>query len=833
MRTAGFGVRPNQRVCLYLKSVGFRISIVATLVLAAAFGLGAAAGPSVRGRVTDPAGLPLPGVAVTLVPVAGGPALLAVTDAQGTFAADAPAGRYRLRAEISGFEPAEQSLTVLPGAPLNLSIGLRLAAFEQQITVHEDAPQPVLGVPRPDAPVTATREVVDSGMLPNSQYDDVLPLLPNVVRGPDGLISVAGASAPQGGLLVNGVNLADPISGEAVLLLPLKAIESVDVFSGGYAADAGRATGGVTSVHTRSGGDRWHASANSFFPRLRFVGGAVHGVDSWEPNVGASGPIVRGRLFVEGAVSYRYDRNRYETLSGPQDSVYAALMAWGQVDAALSPSHHVAAWLSFDPQRIDRAGITAFTPAASVPRLNRGGWSAGIGDRVTIGDRSVVELRAGVVRNRSTVTPDGSAPYEVGHDGTTGSYFDARDLRGTRTEAAAGWSWTAPRGHQVSAGASLARAAIEGTEAAGRLDLLRSDGTPGWAIIFQPLPAPIAASAFEAGLFVQDRWTISPRITVDAGVRYDRSSSARAVLSPRVAWTVTLPPGDTTLGGSVGIYADKIPLEALVFSAGQPRLVQEWDALGGQRSSRLFTNAASGDWRTPTATRWDVGIDHRFARGWQARIRYQERRGSNELVVEPVVLSPTAGWLELRAEGESRARSVETTFAYRATGAGAEWYVSYVRSATRGNVNTLESIQGAFRNPFVQPDQAAPLRADVPNRLLAWGQVHLPLRITVAPYLELRDGFPYSLIDDTWTYAGPAGSGRLPWFGSFDLYVNKVFTISPRLPDARIGLKLYNVASLHTERDIQRDVARPDFGRAYNPIPRDFTLVFELLWGRK
>ena len=57
--------------------------------------------------------------------------------------------------------------------------------------------------------------------------------------------------------------------------------------------------------------------------------------------------------------------------------------------------------------------------------------------------------------------------------------------------------------------------------------------------------------------------------------------------------------------------------------------------------------------------------------------------------------------------------------------------------------------------------------------------------------------------------------------------------MSPRLPDARIGLKLYNVAAVHTERDVQRDLARADFGQTYNPIPRDFTLVFELLWGKK
>lgn len=63
--------------------------------------------------------------------------------------------------------------------------------------------------------------------------------------------------------------------------------------------------------------------------------------------------------------------------------------------------------------------------------------------------------------------------------------------------------------------------------------------------------------------------------------------------------------------------------------------------------------------------------------------------------------------------------------------------------------------------------------------------------------------------------------------------MNKVLTLSNRLPDARVGLKLYSLASVHTQRDIQRDVDRPDYGQLYNPIPRDFSFVFELLWGKK
>jgi hypothetical protein len=761
------------------------------------------------------------------------PPVTTVTDAQGLFTLQIRPGEYRLTAELSGFDRVDQRVTVALGSTTDLTLHLHLAAHQERVTVRADAPQSVIGDARPDSPVTATREVVDSGMLPNSQYDDVLPLLPNVVRGPDGLISVAGASAPQGGLLVNGANLSDPITGEAVLLLPLEAIDSVEVFSGGYPAEAGTATGGVTSVHTRAGGDRWRMSANSFFPRIRFVGGKPHGVDSWEPNVGVSGPLFNGRLSVEQAVSYRFDRNRFDTLWGSQDSTYSALMWWSQADWRVSDGHHVSATASFDPQSTDRANITAFTSAASAPQLKRGGWSLGLGDRLTLGENSALEIRLSAVRGRLSVTPDGTAPYLVGHDVTSGSYFDRRDLTGTRLESAAVWSWTAPSGHQVKMGASVSRESVEGSEGAGTVSLLDSEGRLSRRITFLPAVAAVSASAGQAGLFAQDRWTVSPRITIDAGARVDWSSSARAVLSPRVAWTIKLPFGDTTFGGSAGWFADKIPLEAYAFRSGQARLVETWDATGRLTSSVLFSNTTAGPWDTPVATRWDFELGHRFTAGWQGRVKFQERRGRQELVVDPQVGSLATGALVLQSTGQSSARSLEVTSAYRIPRSGHELYVSYVWSRTSGSTNPLETVQGAFREPYIQADESAPLRADVPHRMLAWGVFHLPARFSVAPFLEVRSGFPYSPLDESWNYAAPPNSARLPWFGSLDLYVNKVFSLSPRLPDARIGLKLYNVLGVHTERDVQRDVARPDFGQTYNALPRDFTLVFELLWGRK
>jgi hypothetical protein len=797
-------------------------------------GVVCAADGTLRGRITDPDVLPLPGVLMTLTPAAGGEPRTAVTDQTGAYSISAAAGRYVLKAELPGFGTVERPVVIGGVEPVVLDLAMTLASRQEQVTVTGSVALPVVGDPHPDAPLNVTRQVIDAGMLPNSQYDDVLPLLPNVVRGPDGLISVAGARAPQGALLVNGFNHTDPVSGDPAMMLPLEAVDAMEVFSGNYSAEFGRATGGVTSVHTRSGADQFHVTANSFFPRLRFVDGHLHGVESWEPNIGASGPIVKGRLFFEQALSYRFDINRFETLVGPEENKATSLMSWSQLDLQASRAHHLTAWFSVDPQNTDHANITAFTPASTVPAVHRAGWSTGLGERVTIGDRATFEWRVGVVRTLLQVTPfaNDAAPYIVAHDLTRGSYFDQKDLHGDRLEASAAWTWTAPRGHLVKVGGSVGRASFNGTESSAPVELLASDGSVARRIEFLAGPR-LAASAYETGLFAEDTWTPIRAVTIDAGVRYDGTTASNATLTPRLAWTVKLPGAGSTLSGSVGEFADKLPLGARAFPLLQPRLVQTFLAPGTPDSSVLFTNGIAGSLRMPVATRWDVEVDHRFPAGFHVRVKYQERYGRDEPIVQPTLLSDTAGLLTESSTGTSQSRSLEATVAYRMPGHTHEVYVSYVRSATRGDANSFDAIEGILQQPFIQPDSVGPLAADVPNRLLAWGMVHLPLRITVAPFFELRDGFPYTAIDEWWSNVGAVNSHRLPRFASLDLYVNKVVSLPYHLPDARVGLKLYSLASMNSNRDVQRDIARADFGATYNAIPRDFTAVLELLWGKK
>ena len=226
----------------------------------------------VRGRITDPDGLPLPGVLVTVSPMSAGASMTTFTDANGVYVLEVPGGRYRLTAELSGFRRADPRDVVIAGDSVVIDLSLPLASLQEQVTVRGEMARPMMGDSAPEAPVSVTRDVIDGAMLPNSQYDDVLALMPNVIRGPDGQISVAGARAPQGALVVNGFNETDPISGAAGVMLPIESVDSVQVYTGGYPASFGRSTGGVTSVVTRAGATspcRRTASSTSALRRRR------------------------------------------------------------------------------------------------------------------------------------------------------------------------------------------------------------------------------------------------------------------------------------------------------------------------------------------------------------------------------------------------------------------------------------------------------------------------------------------------------------------------------------------------------------------------------------
>jgi hypothetical protein len=77
-----------------------------------------------RGRVVDAAGKPVRGALVA--ELSGVPEIALVTDEEGRFAVNLPAGRYRFRATAPGGETAEAEWDGNAGVELELRLSARL-----------------------------------------------------------------------------------------------------------------------------------------------------------------------------------------------------------------------------------------------------------------------------------------------------------------------------------------------------------------------------------------------------------------------------------------------------------------------------------------------------------------------------------------------------------------------------------------------------------------------------------------------------------------------------------------------------------------------------------
>ena len=154
----------------------------------------------------------------------------AQSDAQGAFAIDGlPPGVYGVEASAPGLS-ATVVLEVKAGPASVVAIELNVASVTSGVTVSASA-----------APVdesaqknTIGESTVEKAPNQDEKIETLLPLVPGVVRGPDGRINMKGAQATQAGWLVNSANVTDPATGGQAINLPIDVVSSVQVISNPY-----------------------------------------------------------------------------------------------------------------------------------------------------------------------------------------------------------------------------------------------------------------------------------------------------------------------------------------------------------------------------------------------------------------------------------------------------------------------------------------------------------------------------------------------------------------------------------------------------------------------
>ena len=131
---------------------------------------------------------------------------------------------------------------------------------------------------------------------------DVLPLVPGVVRSPNGELLLDGSGEQRSSLVVNESDVTDPATDKFGVTVPIDSIETVNVLSTPFLAQYGRFTQSVVAVETRRGGDKWHYDLNDPFPDFRIRSYHMRSISNETPHGVLGGPVIKNRLFIISAL---------------------------------------------------------------------------------------------------------------------------------------------------------------------------------------------------------------------------------------------------------------------------------------------------------------------------------------------------------------------------------------------------------------------------------------------------------------------------------------------------------------------------------------------------
>ena len=506
-------------------------TIVVILTMAGGFAAALPQGRLRGGVVTrSPEGqvVYLVGARVTLRQEAGvAPPLVTSSDQSGEFTFNnVSEGRYVIVVELSGFTSVSRAVTITGETEVQIELEPVPVTGEVTVTPETEA----INRSESSPPGTVHERTLQNAPLVNERFQDALPLLPGVVRGPDGLINIKGARVSQSGYLVNSANVTDPVTGSFAINLPVDAIEDVQVLSSPYSAEYGRFTGAVTAVSTRPSGDRWEGKVQSILPRLRRRGGRIVGIEAFTPRLFVGGPVVKNRLSLAQSFEYRFVRTEVESLPPlKNDTVLESFDSFSHFTLRLTPNNEATITLSLYPQKNQFVNLNTFNPQPVTPNFKQRGFNLAVLDRAIFLNRSLLESLLSVKQYDANVFPNVEEPMTLHPEGNVGGFFSRQDRESFRYQ----WYelhhlptrvWYGQ--HSLKVGLDVGYSTYQGVIINNTVRILREDRTLAEQIDFSG-SARVGRNNTETSAFIQDKWLVTPRLTFDLGLRYERDTIAR------------------------------------------------------------------------------------------------------------------------------------------------------------------------------------------------------------------------------------------------------------------------------------------------------------------
>jgi Carboxypeptidase regulatory-like domain/TonB dependent receptor len=586
------------------------------------------------GRVLDSSGATIASASLSLVQKHTGLKRDGKSDGNGEFLFPLlPPGEYQLSARHDGFKSEQrEGIIVSAGDRNRIEVTLAPGAITETVSVVADAPQ--TNADSSTLGFVANSTEVQALPLASRNFDQLITLGAGIVRSRPGTLpsfSINGTSQYGYNLSLDGTDASaiespttgDPSAGSSARLnvVSPESIEQLQVQTGSFSADSGRASGALINIISRTGTNTFHGSLFEYFRNDKldarnFFATSITPLRQNQFGGSLGGPVIKNRLFFFG--NYEASRARtpqfitanvptaafrakapsfYDTylnavplptqpLANNTDAgiytrtdVFKADENLGNVRGDYTEGPNSVS-LRYTLNKSETSTPTFLPPNRLTFPLTNDLVSAGY-TRV-LGPSTVNELRLGLDR---WDLPRRNSTFAGGLGGITITGI----LTGTNTEGILHWvdsTYTLADtlhhrvgNHSLRAGGEFRRVDSARTQRANPQVAYTSA-----AAFLADTPSTVTITygnlgtglrQWQTGLFVQDDWRLHPRLTLNLGLRYDYFTPL-AELHGRMQNTGDNPYGPFLPRGTPLYNPDK--------NNFQPRIGFAWDVSGRQKT---------------------------------------------------------------------------------------------------------------------------------------------------------------------------------------------------------------------------------------------------------
>ncbi len=576
---------------------------------------------SIRGRTLDKDGEALPGVTIAVAGEALGSAQrTAVSSPSGGFQfAALPIGNFKVTATLAGFQTqVAADVRVAIGKVASVDFTMP-DTFTDEITVIAETP-----VVDTASPTFNTRfdneQIID---LPTrGHFYDVIAVTPGVSQTTEGSARIIafGADIKSSQWNIDGLNRTGADSGELRWSMNDEMVSEIQVLGTGATAEYGGMLGTAFNVVTKSGTNQFHGSANiDYWP------------SSWVDENG------RREDAPEGAQTYTLDHHNVlqMSLGGPivKDKLwffagaeFGRFLAFYPYEDSTLPNQKETTWDNFDLKftaqlaQNHRLNLIAsdyeyLGPSAGDIFTEPSGWTEswthnkmlGLDYSGILGPNTVLEARVGAMRINEDYRSQNPSGEPTFVDMTVYPYLWYGDPFWM-------WDWDQSSDdaeiiltqhadnfikgdHEFRFGVQYSRdGATISTRQPYYYYQYEYEYYPGYPYVYQylytGLPYIYGGESESIGAFVTDSWTISGRLTLDIGVRFDNHKG----------WIEDLPRLDMQSNPTGEIIPGQ---DVLDWTSFDPRFGFAWQPTGDGKTvirgsvGQFHAGIASGDWYAP------------------------------------------------------------------------------------------------------------------------------------------------------------------------------------------------------------------------------------------